>query len=527
MKRCMVIVLCAALLLLSVPGLAQAENKAKTNFINNVNQLISTNLKLQQSILNNLETNTVEISATMDMSDVEAVMPSGTKISDVPGSLDIKLAFNLKNSRANCSFKGILDKNKIEGQIYLTDSGLIVTRDTILSLNAINGDMFGLEDIDNLPEYVVFPIESSDLSVFKGAFSEAFQQSPQENDAIVAFICELLEVLPDSCYTSTNEGPALSLKLDTLASQEFIDNLKQQSNAIVDSFQKISGDAVDQEMSAEIAAAIQEDLQDLDPATVKDALKELPFTIDEFKLICTPDKCKTLITFGFNDSGETAYLSVQGESNSSSTQTSSKMVLTIKVDTSEFDMDMKANYDEVTNSTSTTAKLSLSGNITGSEMKASGKINGTIKASWSGKSSISVPTLTSANSKVIETKRNEPVSNQGIAVFVDGSYLSFDGAAPMSVNGRTMVPLRDLAEYLGCTVEWQAPGTIIISGYKGTVTMSLNSTKYLEGSVEKQMDVAPFISNGRTYVPVRFISEYFDYEVEWDPEYQIVDLYSY
>jgi len=526
-KRCMVIVLCAALLLLSVPGLAQAENKAKTDFINNFSQLISTNLKLQQSILDNLETNTVEISATMDMSDVEAVMPSGTKISDMPGSLDIKLAFNLKNSRANCSFKGILDDNKIEGQIYLTDSGLIVTRDTILSLNAINADIFDLDDVDNLPEYVVFPIENSDFAEFKGAFSEAYQQSPQKNAAIVAFICELLEVLPDSCYTSTNEGPALSLKLDTLASQEFIDNLKQQSNALVDSFMKISGDAVDKELSEEIAAGIQEDLQDLDPATVKDALKKMPFTINEFKLICTPDKTKAVIDLGFSYSGESATFSLQSEANSSATQSSSKMLMTIKADTSVLDMDVKADYDEITYTTSTTANLSLSGTIKDDEMKASGKIKGTIKANWSGKNSISVPTLTSANSKVIETKRNEPVSNQGIAVFVDGSYLSFDGAAPMSVNGRTMVPLRDLAEYLGCTVEWQAPGTIIISGYKGTVTMSLNSTKYLEGSVEKQMDVAPFISNGRTYVPVRFISEYFDYEVEWDPEYQIVDLYSY
>ncbi len=217
---------------------------------------------------------------------------------------------------------------------------------------------------------------------------------------------------------------------------------------------------------------------------------------------------------------------MQGESNSSATQSSSKMLMTIKADTSVLDMDVKADYDEITYTTSTTANLSLSGTIKDDEMKASGKIKGTIKANWSGKNSISVPTLTSANSKVIEPKVEES-TNDGITVFVDGAYLSFDDAAPMSINGRTMVPLRELAEYLGCQVEWQAPSTIKITGYDGTVTMTVNSSKYLEGSVEKQMDVAPFVKDGRTYVPVRFICEYFDYEVEWDPEYQIVDLYSY
>lgn len=519
----MAVILCTALLLLTVPGLAQAENKAKTDFINNFSQLISSNLKLQESIIENAKTNTVEISATLAMSDVEAVMQSGTKITNIPGSLDIKLAFNLKNSRANCSFKGVLDDTKIEGQIYLTDSGLVVTRDTIISLNALDESIFDLDDIDNLPEYIVFPIEDSDFDEFEAAFSEAYQQTPQKNDAIVAFLTELLNILPDSCYLSTNEGPALSLNLETLASQEFIDNLKKHSDTIIEKISEISGlTSTNKETKAEIA----KDFEELDAQTMKDLLKEIPLTLDEFKVVCTPDQCKTTITLGISDGSDNGKVSLQGEAKVSSTQSTSKMVLTINADTSVFDMDAKADYDEVTNSTSTVANLILSGTIKDEEMKASGKIKGTIKADWSGKNTISVPTLTSQNSKVIEPKVEES-TDEGITVYVDGAYLSFDDAAPMSINGRTMVPLRELAEYLGCQVEWQAPSTIKITGYDGTVTMTVNSSKYMEGSVEKQMDVAPLIKDGHTYVPIRFIGEYFDYQVEWDPEYQTVDLYSY
>ena len=40
-----------------------------------------------------------------------------------------------------------------------------------------------------------------------------------------------------------------------------------------------------------------------------------------------------------------------------------------------------------------------------------------------------------------------------VNLVVDGKNLTMD-VAPVSINGRTMVPVRFAAENLGCTVEW-------------------------------------------------------------------------
>ncbi len=40
----------------------------------------------------------------------------------------------------------------------------------------------------------------------------------------------------------------------------------------------------------------------------------------------------------------------------------------------------------------------------------------------------------------------------------------------------------------------------------------------------KEMDVAPAIINGRTMVPVRFVSEELGFNVSWDGENQIVTV---
>jgi hypothetical protein len=36
------------------------------------------------------------------------------------------------------------------------------------------------------------------------------------------------------------------------------------------------------------------------------------------------------------------------------------------------------------------------------------------------------------------------------------------------------------------------------------------------------LDTAPFIKNGRTFVPIRFISEYLGHQIEWNDKEQKV-----
>ncbi len=50
------------------------------------------------------------------------------------------------------------------------------------------------------------------------------------------------------------------------------------------------------------------------------------------------------------------------------------------------------------------------------------------------------------------------------------------------------------------------------------VRLNINRTDYTVNGVEKELDVAPFIENGRTFVPIRFVAEEFGMEADWGPE---------
>lgn len=108
--------------------------------------------------------------------------------------------------------------------------------------------------------------------------------------------------------------------------------------------------------------------------------------------------------------------------------------------------------------------------------------------------------------------------NKPIEVTLDGKLVDFPDQQPLVVNpGRTMIPIRVVSELLDCTVEWDgANNRVIIT--KGTKAMLLwvNSTRcWIDGQFY-DMDVAPYVLNGRTMVPARFITEAFGYKIEWD-----------
>ena len=106
---------------------------------------------------------------------------------------------------------------------------------------------------------------------------------------------------------------------------------------------------------------------------------------------------------------------------------------------------------------------------------------------------------------------------------VNGKAVQLD-AAPEIVDGRTFLPLRAIAEIFGATVEW-IPDTKGVTVTLGDNTIGLqigNPTAVINGNVVDI--VAPYIKNGRTMVPLRVIAEGLGATVEWDPVYRIVTI---
>jgi len=91
--------------------------------------------------------------------------------------------------------------------------------------------------------------------------------------------------------------------------------------------------------------------------------------------------------------------------------------------------------------------------------------------------------------------------------------------SPFISQGRTMVPLRIIAESLGAEVDWDSTTrTVIISGREETINLIVD--------VPLPDDMGtPIIVNGITFVPVRYVSEKLGASVRWDGENNAVYIF--
>lgn len=115
-------------------------------------------------------------------------------------------------------------------------------------------------------------------------------------------------------------------------------------------------------------------------------------------------------------------------------------------------------------------------------------------------------------------------ASNGIRVLVNDKALDLD-VPPTIVESRTLVPLRAIFEALDVNVGWNAD-TKAISGNSADIqlTMIVGNPSAVVNGKTVTMEVPAQIINGRTMVPVRFIAESIGAEVKWDPEKQEVGI---
>ena len=115
----------------------------------------------------------------------------------------------------------------------------------------------------------------------------------------------------------------------------------------------------------------------------------------------------------------------------------------------------------------------------------------------------------------------EPEGAEKVVVTIGSTTMQVDGknktiiAPPIIDNGRTYVPLRAISEAVGATVDWkQATNLITIDRGDTHIVMTPYKLAYTLNGQEKMMDVAPYISTAyaSTMVPVRFIADAFGFD---------------
>ncbi|WP_053957628.1 copper amine oxidase N-terminal domain-containing protein [Inediibacterium massiliense] len=92
---------------------------------------------------------------------------------------------------------------------------------------------------------------------------------------------------------------------------------------------------------------------------------------------------------------------------------------------------------------------------------------------------------------------------------------------PIIENGRTFVPLRGVFESLGVEIKWQPEiQAVLLKNSDTTMQMFVDSNNAYMNNQPFKMPMKPKIINDRVFVPLRFITENFNYHVQWIEEGQ-------
>lgn len=107
--------------------------------------------------------------------------------------------------------------------------------------------------------------------------------------------------------------------------------------------------------------------------------------------------------------------------------------------------------------------------------------------------------------------QKQPIDAEGTTAFIE--------------NGSTYVPLRSIFEALGAEVEWKQATGSIIGKRKGTeIQLAIGSDILYRNGKSIRINAAPKLVKGKTMVPLRLIAESFGAEVQWESESRTITI---
>ncbi len=109
------------------------------------------------------------------------------------------------------------------------------------------------------------------------------------------------------------------------------------------------------------------------------------------------------------------------------------------------------------------------------------------------------------------------MAQKSVSVTINNEKVVFEDGAPfIDSNNRTLVPIRFISEELGAHVEWdQLAQTVTIIKKEMKVNLTVGQKTMIVSGKTKTMDTSPIMKEGRLFVPVKYIGELLDVDVEW------------
>lgn len=458
---------------------------------------------------------------------------------------DLKMDYKLDSpeNKMSLSYNVNYDNNKYNGSMFIDNGKLILTTDILSLLNKIQSG--------TIPEgKALLPYaytSNQGMSSMWGNINKGQYVQPELKNLMVFFV----EAVPDKYFSVSLKDQKISFNLDqagfedvTLAVLNKVANEKETFAALVADYFAAAGQQQAADMiKKDLLAGIEQSINDGSYPDTPDEVKKMMagvIVLEELKYEAS------LIPQGQNSLNMIMNLGggpeFSGQMVLKSDFTSSKELLS-----GTYTFDVSGNASE--------PKMSLDGqmkgvfNQTGTDSKSNETIRLNVKDSSSGSVmldlliegyanaradqnvQVNIPVLTAENSIDLEKlMNNNPVSsNNTPVILLNGMPVAFD-VNPYIVNletgSRILVPLRNLAEALGCEVGWVNPDQINIMLGETTINMFINKTGYMVDGVEKQLDAPPFIMEDRAMVPLRFVAEELGCTVEYDSATNTVNIHT-
>lgn len=123
-------------------------------------------------------------------------------------------------------------------------------------------------------------------------------------------------------------------------------------------------------------------------------------------------------------------------------------------------------------------------------------------------------------------------ANGEISILYNSTVVTYEDVKPVNTDGRVMIPFRAALESMGAEIEYSEADKKV-TAVKGDTQISftlMDDTIYIDNGGETStitMDVPMMVVDGRTLVPIRFMSNALGMQVGWDGATQTVMIVDY
>lgn len=134
---------------------------------------------------------------------------------------------------------------------------------------------------------------------------------------------------------------------------------------------------------------------------------------------------------------------------------------------------------------------------------------------------------------IVETSyaKDNIVEEPNLKVIIHGDLINFSDV-PIIKNGKTLLPLRQALTSLGIKnddkhIIWNSSEcSVTANNDKTKVYVKTNSLIGYINGVKTDLDAAPVIYKGKSYIPIRFIAKSFGKQVTWDNNSKSIFIYD-